>query len=100
MYVENTPAIAEFPNQSVPPRGRVVRTAWARSLLTFLMVFGPGPVVMEADNDAGALSLRPGRGAAWHPDPHSTPPLVSDSAFASLACKAPSVCSQLKGMGR
>jgi Mn2+/Fe2+ NRAMP family transporter len=33
-----------------------VRTQWQRHLLTFLMVFGPGLIVMEADNDAGAVS--------------------------------------------
>ena len=36
--------------------GIVVRRRWQRSLLTFLMVFGPGLIVMEADNDAGAVS--------------------------------------------
>ncbi|MDR5729216.1 MAG: Nramp family divalent metal transporter [Terriglobia bacterium] len=36
--------------------GFVVRRRWQRSLLTFLMVFGPGLIVMEADNDAGAVS--------------------------------------------
>lgn len=34
----------------------VVRKPWQRSLLTFLMVAGPGLIVMEADNDAGAVS--------------------------------------------
>lgn len=38
------------------PRGVVVRHNWQRRLLTFLMVFGPGLIVMEADNDAGAVS--------------------------------------------
>lgn len=33
-----------------------VRSRWARSALTFLMVMGPGLIVMEADNDAGAVS--------------------------------------------
>lgn len=33
-----------------------VRSNWMRHLLTFLMVFGPGLIVMEADNDAGAVS--------------------------------------------
>ncbi|MEO6964845.1 MAG: Nramp family divalent metal transporter [Acidobacteriaceae bacterium] len=33
-----------------------VRHNWQRHLLTFLMVFGPGLIVMEADNDAGAVS--------------------------------------------
>lgn len=37
-------------------RGIVVRKRWQSSLLTFLMVFGPGLIVMEADNDAGAVS--------------------------------------------
>jgi Mn2+/Fe2+ NRAMP family transporter len=37
-------------------KGVVVRRRWQRSLLTFLMVFGPGLIVMEADNDAGAVS--------------------------------------------
>lgn len=36
--------------------GVVVRKRWQGSLLTFLMVFGPGLIVMEADNDAGAVS--------------------------------------------
>jgi len=36
--------------------GIVVRRRWQQSTLTFLMVFGPGLIVMEADNDAGAVS--------------------------------------------
>ena len=32
------------------------RSRWLDSVLTFLTVFGPGLVVMEADNDAGAVS--------------------------------------------
>ncbi len=36
--------------------GLVVRHSWQKHLLTFLMVFGPGLIVMEADNDAGAVS--------------------------------------------
>jgi Mn2+/Fe2+ NRAMP family transporter len=36
--------------------GIVVRSAWQKHVLTFLMVFGPGLIVMEADNDAGAVS--------------------------------------------
>ena len=46
-------------------RGRVVRTKWARNLLTFLMVFGPGLIVMEADNDAGAVSTYVQAGAQY-----------------------------------
>ena len=37
-------------------RGVVVRRNWQKHVLTFLMVFGPGLIVMEADNDAGAVS--------------------------------------------
>src|SRR6201995_5930557 len=37
-------------------KGVYVRHAWQRNLLTFLMVFGPGLIVMEADDDAGAVS--------------------------------------------
>lgn len=36
--------------------GILVHRRWQQSLLTFLMVFGPGLIVMEADNDAGAVS--------------------------------------------
>jgi Mn2+/Fe2+ NRAMP family transporter len=36
--------------------GVVVRSNWQNHVLTFLMVFGPGLIVMEADNDAGAVS--------------------------------------------
>jgi hypothetical protein len=39
-----------------PSSGLVVRHSWQKHLLTFLMVFGPGLIVMEADNDAGAVS--------------------------------------------
>lgn len=41
---------------TVAEPGIVVRKRWQRSVLTFLMVFGPGLIVMEADNDAGAVS--------------------------------------------
>ena len=49
----------------VPVRGRVVRSKWARNLLTFLMVFGPGLIVMVADNDAGAVSTYSQAGAQY-----------------------------------
>lgn len=39
-----------------PHRGITVTKRWQRSLLSFFMVFGPGLIVMEADNDAGAVS--------------------------------------------
>ena len=41
---------------SAPAKGIVVRRSWQKHVLTFLMVFGPGLIVMEADNDAGAVS--------------------------------------------
>jgi len=46
-------------------RGRVVRKKWLYSLLTFLTVFGPGLIVMEADNDAGAVSTYVQAGAQY-----------------------------------
>jgi Mn2+/Fe2+ NRAMP family transporter len=46
-------------------RGKIVRSKWARNLLTFLMVFGPGLIVMEADNDAGAVSTYVQAGAQY-----------------------------------
>ena len=44
------------PVKGVPVAGVQVRRSWQKHLLTFLMVFGPGLIVMEADNDAGAVS--------------------------------------------
>jgi Mn2+/Fe2+ NRAMP family transporter len=41
---------------AMPATGIAVRRTWQKHLLTFLMVFGPGLIVMEADNDAGAVS--------------------------------------------
>lgn len=38
------------------PRGIAVSNPWLRRILHFLMVAGPGLIVMEADNDAGAVS--------------------------------------------
>jgi Mn2+/Fe2+ NRAMP family transporter len=46
-------------------RGKVVRSKWARNVLTFLMVLGPGLIVMEADNDAGAVSTYVQAGAQY-----------------------------------
>src|ERR1700757_3834595 len=46
-------------------RGYRVRSPWVRNLLTFLMVFGPGLIVMEADNEAGAVSTYPQAGAQY-----------------------------------
>src|SRR5271166_5008220 len=52
-------------DEVVPVRGRVVKSKWARNLLTFLMVFGPGLIVMVADNDAGAVSTYSQAGAQY-----------------------------------
>ena len=38
------------------PTGIRVRRRWQHTLLSFLVAFGPGLIVMEADNDAGAVS--------------------------------------------
>lgn len=46
-------------------RGRVVHSKWAHAVLTFLMVSGPGLIVMEADNDAGAVSTYVQAGAQY-----------------------------------
>ena len=49
-----------------PPAGaRVVRSRLAQRLLSFLMVFGPGLIVMVADNDAGAVSSYTQAGAQY-----------------------------------
>ncbi len=49
----------------MPVRGRVVKSKLTRDLLTFLMVFGPGLIVMVADNDAGAVSTYTQAGAQY-----------------------------------
>ncbi|HUZ05805.1 MAG TPA: Nramp family divalent metal transporter [Acidobacteriaceae bacterium] len=46
-------------------KGILVRRSWQKNLLTFLMVFGPGLIVMEADNDAGAVSTYVQAGAQY-----------------------------------
>ena len=48
-----------------PVRGRVVRSRWLYNVLTFFTVFGPGLIVMEADNDAGAVSTYVQAGAQY-----------------------------------
>jgi NRAMP (natural resistance-associated macrophage protein)-like metal ion transporter len=46
-------------------RTRVIRSPWLRRIVTFFMVFGPGLIVMEADNDAGAVSTYTEAGAKY-----------------------------------
>lgn len=48
-----------------PPGARVVHSQWARRVMTFLMVMGPGLIVMVADNDAGAVSAYTEAGARY-----------------------------------
>ena len=47
------------------PRGPLVRSPLKRDLMTFLMVLGPGLIVMVADNDAGAVSTYVQAGAQF-----------------------------------
>lgn len=51
--------------QAIPVRGTVVKSKWLARLLTFLAVFGPGLIVMVADNDAGAVSTYTQAGAQY-----------------------------------
>src|SRR5579875_4052831 len=52
-------------NEQTKTKGRAVRGRWQKELLTFLVVFGPGLIVMEADNDAGAVSTYIQAGAQY-----------------------------------
>lgn len=47
------------------PKPIRVSNKWVAHALTFLMVFGPGLIVMEADNDAGAVSTYVQGGAQY-----------------------------------
>ena len=51
--------------EPTPVRGTLVRSKWTHRLLTFLAVFGPGLIVMVADNDAGAVSTYSEAGAKY-----------------------------------
>jgi len=57
--------VSEMATEVLPVLGRVVKSKWTRDLLTFLMVFGPGLIVMVADNDAGAVSTYSQAGAQY-----------------------------------
>jgi len=46
-------------------KSRSVKSPFWRNVITFLMVFGPGLIVMEADNDAGAVSAYTQAGAQY-----------------------------------
>ncbi|MDA8232253.1 MAG: Nramp family divalent metal transporter [Magnetospirillum sp.] len=47
------------------PQARSLRSHWSRRLLGFLVVAGPGIIVMIADNDAGAVSTYTQAGAQY-----------------------------------
>jgi Mn2+/Fe2+ NRAMP family transporter len=69
--------IKQMPNETLPQagestvsapvqvQGTVVKSKWLRNLLTFLVVVGPGLIVMVADNDAGAVSTYSQAGAQY-----------------------------------
>ena len=58
--------VLTYPERVVPAgMERTVRSPLAAKVLTFLMVFGPGLIVMQADNDAGALSTYTQAGAQY-----------------------------------
>ena len=48
-----------------PPGARVATSVWSRRRITYLMVMGPGLIVMAADNDAGAVSTYTEAGAKY-----------------------------------
>jgi NRAMP (natural resistance-associated macrophage protein)-like metal ion transporter len=54
-------------NTLAPVPAKLIRVSnkWVAHALTFLMVFGPGLIVMEADNDAGAVSTYVQAGAQY-----------------------------------
>jgi len=53
------------PSESSSSKGITVRSKRAYHFLSFLMVFGPGLIVMEANNDAGAVSTYIQAGAQY-----------------------------------
>src|SRR5215472_1770545 len=64
MNTLHEPAEQEIRTPSTPKTIHVSNKGTARAL-TFLLVFGPGLIVMEADNDAGAVSTYVQAGAQY-----------------------------------
>lgn len=64
MLIINQPTRQETQTAHAQNAIRVPRR-WLAHALTFLMVFGPGLIVMEADNDAGAVSTYVQAGAQY-----------------------------------
>jgi Mn2+/Fe2+ NRAMP family transporter len=56
---------AEMPEPDFLAKTRVVKGKYSQKIWHFLMVFGPGLIVMEADNDAGAVSTYTQAGAQY-----------------------------------
>ena len=67
MKTDNTAPELQPGVEAALPRtkGIAVKNGWMRRLVTFLVVFGPGLIVMEADNDAGAVSSYTQAGAQY-----------------------------------
>ena len=63
--LESTPREPLEPRNEAQPVGITVRKPWQHNLLTFLLVVGPGLIVMAADNDAGAVSTYTQAGAQY-----------------------------------
>ena len=64
-YSATVATLAMGQEAAVPAKGMVLKNKWLAQLMTFLMVFGPGLIVMEADNDAGAVSTYVQAGAQY-----------------------------------
>jgi Mn2+/Fe2+ NRAMP family transporter len=58
-------SVSELGAERAAPQGIKVSAPWKAKLLTHLMVLGPGLIVMEADNDAGAVSTYTQAGAQY-----------------------------------
>lgn len=61
-------SLAEISTNSperLAPGAKAVRSPWGRRVMTYLMVMGPGLIVMVADNDAGAVSTYTEAGARF-----------------------------------
>src|SRR5580700_10367391 len=64
LHLRESSVTGQGAERAVPP-GRRVSAPWKAKLLTHLMVLGPGLIVMEADNDAGAVSTYTQAGAQY-----------------------------------
>jgi len=62
---KNSLSVTEVGAERAVPQGIKVSAPWKAKLLTHLMVLGPGLIVMEADNDAGAVSTYTQAGAQY-----------------------------------